>query len=238
MTLSIAALLLAVGKFIDTYHNRSGFAQKATALARDLLVRLYFFLSDVKPSQIAKPAIRIVLKIRYVFYVGLVLMTALVWIGLAGIAFLWGNVMIPWDWSLLIISIGLVVLFLIFTTLRVCATHLSDGSTSLVILIMAPLFLYFGLEIIGIVSNNIPNLVGFYFALSAVATYVIACAPISVLLLVFLLIVVLKYLTLLLRWLGLHISEASSDPKNDPFTYFSALSAVLVLAAKTLSEVL
>jgi len=236
-TLSIVALLFAVGKFIDTYHNKSRISQRAILRARDFLVRMYFFLSDVKPSRIAKPAIRIVLKIRYLFYIALVLTMLFAWKAFTGFALVFGNVSIPLDWSFVLISIGLLVLFLVFTVLRMCVARLSDGVTSLVVSILAPLFLYWGLEVIGAVAGVIPNLAGFYFGLAAVATYLVVCVPIAVLLVMFVVIIASKYLTLLLRWFGLHISEAASDPGNNPFTYFSVLLTVLVLAYKTLLEV-
>lgn len=237
-TISVIALFIATGKFIDTYHNKSKLIGLVTNRLRDVLVRFYFFLLEIKITQIAKPALGLVVGLRYLFYVGFVLLITFAWLGHVALAFLFGNAIIPLDWLLVLIFIGCVVLFLTFSAFRLCVNRLSDIPTGLIVLIIPPLLIYWGISIIGAINSLIPNTAGLYFSIATALSYVIACIPMAILLLVVLVIIVLKFITITLRWLGLHVSEVASDPKGDPFTYFSALSAVLVLAYKTVTELL
>jgi hypothetical protein len=69
-------------------------------------------------------------------------------------------------------------------------------------------------------------------ALSAQATYWTSMAPTLILALVFFVILFAKGAFMLSRRIILIVSSGASSPKTDPFVYFSALFAALVLIAK------
>jgi hypothetical protein len=70
MTVIIACNILAFGKFIDIYHNHSRLTHPLTNTARDILVRLFLFLDEAGPRQIAKGILSI--RLRYILFVYLI----------------------------------------------------------------------------------------------------------------------------------------------------------------------
>lgn len=223
-TLVIAASILALGRFLDQYHLKSRSAKWLVELARSALVRIFIFLDEVHPIQIARP----VLRWRWWVVLPSMLLTgALLWIyGAPSLVmfYFWFGAGISW----LALLSPLLIQLLYFSLLNLAARRLSDPLCTAILFLSITLFvglqpaIYFALRNVQsmyavMLTTHLQNL-GFLSVIAPLA-----------LLLLFVAIFALKYFTLLLRWLVMRAIDAATEPKSDPFVYFAAIWAVALV---------
>ena len=119
--------------------------------------------------------------------------------------------------------------------MRLIARYANDLFATVALFIL-PHALYAGtLAPLALVGDRVPlGIVWLLFALFVVAN--LAIVPAIIVTLIALATMLLKYVTLGLRWLAMHIADAASNPKISPFSYFSSLWSVLLVGYKTLAE--
>ncbi len=235
--LAIAAFLLATGKFIDTYHNRSTITRTLTAWARDLLVRFFIFLDDIKPIQIGKYFLNIPWKYQFLLYAPPLCVAFYAGFGVIFLAFLFLGVIIPFDW-VYILAIPLLLIQLTVTLLLRIVARCTNDIIVTIILVCAPYLIFTLASLIPNPAANIPNIPGLALAFVWYATISVACLMTSMFYIFSLAVLILKYVTLLLRHLVMRMIDAATNPTIEPFTYFCALFALVVMGSKLTSELL
>jgi len=234
-TLALVGLLIAIGKFLDTYHGNARLELRIVDWIRTLLVRLFIALESIQLIQIARRALRVP-----IWLVLLVLALSALGVFLAGsliYAFLtvFGKQTYPPEVLPLTAGFAVLLQALVFLAMRMLARWAPDWIATIALIALPVLFVGAMTAPIEAAADH-PGLSGLWLAIYLTATLVSSAIPIVVVLLSALLIMVLKYVTLLIRFVLMKIAEGASSPSVSPFAYMSGLSAVTVLSWKTLIE--
>lgn len=226
---SITAII-AFGIFIDKFHNAGRLDGKLTNWLRDRLVSLFIVLDEMKIRSIAPYILKISivllllaapLSILIIFIVGRTTILA---------AYLSG-VVIPHDWIILYMIIALFVQLSIIVVLRRIARDGSEISAT-VGFMLAPVFALAGSAFLSSITEKVQNWGGAVFGLVTQFTFWTSMAPTVILALLFLAALYVKAAFVLTRHVLMVISSGASSPRTNPFVYFSALFAALLLFAK------
>ena len=232
--IAISALLIGLGKFIDNYHQRARAENKLVGWTRSALVALFMKLDEVKPLQIASRVLKVPIWLAAIVVVLTAFLVFNFGAMVLGLATMLAKV--PFSPTLLMLCVGVsvVIQILVFLVMRLIARYAND-LTATVALFIFPHALYAGtLAPLALVGDSAPlGIVWLLLALFVVAN--LAIVPAIIVTLAALATMLLKYVTLALRWLAMHIADAASSPTISPFSYFSSLWSALLLSYKALA---
>lgn len=235
---ALIALMVAAGKFIDTFHRRATTTPRVVEWIRSLLVWLFVKLEEVRPVRIARTAFKVpvwlqlltvLLSAGLVFAAGVLLFLV---VNVFGNQWTYPNDVLYWT-----IGFAILLQLAVFLIFRILARYASDIVATITIIALPFVFVSIIAAPISAAADR-PGISGLWLAIYLFVTLISGSIPILLVISIALAIMLLNYLTLAIRWATMRVADGASSPKVSPFGYFSALSGLLVLAFKTIGELL
>lgn len=231
----LIAFAFALSAFLDRYHNNGKLNGKAIDWIRTRLVQLFVVLDGMKIRAIAPVVMKINLPLRLLIYALTVAIIKSAGPLVLTAAFLFLGVAIPMDWIYVIAALSLGTQALVFWVFRRMSMRVNE-LTATAVLFVAPFLSVAASVLLGSITKDIPNVLGAVFSIGLQGLLWLSLVPMFIFVLLFALIFMVRIVFAAIRQLILGITSAATDPKTDPFIYFSALFAVFMLAVKLAPE--
>ena len=227
------AALVVIGRFLDSYHNRSRVLNQLTNATRSALVRAYIFLEDHSIPDIAASILSFVLRHKIVYiFVSAALSTSIWYVFLRGVEGL-TNIDLKGErfylaWSFLV-AVSLAPQILLILLLQGLQRTRSKAVRLLLFVLSFIVLTTPGWGFGVIAFGNLLNTIGHYIPWLILFTFSVAALNSYVLFFLFAVFSIFRITLVAFTFFAKKIFDAASDPKISPFTYFSGLSAVVVV---------
>lgn len=231
----LIAFAFALSAFLDKYHNNGWLNGKAIDWVRTGLVHLFVVLDGMKIRAIAPVIMKINLPLRLLVYALTVAIIQSAGPLVLIAAFLLFGVAIPMDWLYVIAVLSLGVQALVFWVFRRISMRVNE-LTATAVLLVAPFLAVAASVLLGVITKDMPNVFGAVFSAGLQLLLWLSLVPMFILVLLFALIFTVRTVFAVTRRLIMGVTSAATDPRTDPFIYFSALFAVIILAVKLAPE--
>jgi hypothetical protein len=230
--ITILSAIWALSIFLDRFHFHKSGERWIVDFLRSILVNIFLKLDQVENIQIARRIMKVPywVIIPYSFLVALLCFMAGAMI--FGIIAYFGKAEFPGDFLFYYVAIGA---FLYNTFLlvgfRLISKYAKDWICIVTLIFSVPAQLWLAIspgDFFFSAGNEGP-LIFTVIGIILLILGILGSFPSLILSLSFITVLMLKYASLLVKVVGMKVTDGASSPKTTPFSYFAALSSVITL---------